>query len=127
MTNTPLRLLQLFMILSVGLVAATALLSVIDPDAVNVVVWIRAVGVLVLALFSLRWAGRLGRGSRSAYRRLLWISIAGSLGIAALALLPDSPYPLWVRVEQSVQGVVLVALAVTLLRPRLRRTIRASR
>lgn len=127
MTTTPLRLVQLFLILSAGLVAATAVLSVTDPAAVNTVVWIRAAGVLVLALFSLRWAAQLGRGSRSAYRRMLWISIAGSLGIAALALLPDSPYPLWVRIEQAVQGLVLVALAVTLLRPRVRRALGVAR
>jgi hypothetical protein len=127
MTTTPLRLLQLFTILSAGLVAATAVLSIVAPDAVNAVVWIRAAGVLVLALFSLRWAAQLGRGSRGAYRRLLWISTAGSLGIAALALLPDSPYPLWVRIEQAVQGVVLVALAVTLLRRQVRRAVRTVR
>ncbi|HTJ40226.1 MAG TPA: hypothetical protein VL738_44080 [Dactylosporangium sp.] len=127
MTTTPLRLLQIFTILSAGLVAATAVLSVADPAAVNTVVWIRAAGVMILALLSLRWAAQLGRGSRSAYRRLLWISVAGSLGIAALALLPDTPYPLWVRIEQAAQGVVLVALAVTLLRPQVRRAVRAAR
>jgi hypothetical protein len=127
MTSTPLRLLQLFAVLSAGLLAATAVLSVADPAAVNTVVWIRAAGVLVLALLALRWAAQLGRGSRGAYRRLLWVSIAGSLGIAALALLPDSPYPLWVRIEQAVQGVVLVALAVTLLRPRVRRAVGTPR
>jgi hypothetical protein len=127
MTTSPLRLSQTFLALSVGLLAATAVLSVVDPAVVNTVVWIRAVGVLVLALMSLRWVAQLAEGSRSAYRRLVWISVAGSVGIAALALLPDSPYPVWVRVEQAVQGVVLVALAVTLLRPRVRRRLRAQR
>ncbi|MEV0237915.1 hypothetical protein [Nonomuraea sp. NPDC050786] len=127
MTTTPLRLLQLFTLLSAGLIAATAVLSITDPAAVNALVWIRAAGLLVLALFSLRWAAQLGRGSRGAYRRLLWISIAGSLGIAALALLPDSPYPLWVRIEQAVQGLVLVALAVTLLSRQVRRAVEAAR
>jgi hypothetical protein len=127
MTNTPLRLLQLFTILSAGLVAATAVLSVANPSAVNPIVWIRAVGVLVLALLCLRWAVQLRRGSRSAYRRLLWVSIAGSLGIAALALLPNTPYPLWVRVEQAVQGLVLLALAWTLSRPAIRSHVRPNR
>lgn len=124
MTTTPLRLLQLFTVLSAGLLAATAILAVTDPAAVNAVVWIRAAGVLLLALLSLRWAAHLGRGSRGAYRRLLWVSIAGSVGIAALALSPDSPFPLWFRLEQSAQGLVLVALAVTLLRPAVRAAAR---
>jgi hypothetical protein len=127
MATSPLRLLQVFLVLSVGLLTATAVLSVVDPAVVNTVVWIRAAGVLVLALMSLRWVAQFARGSRSAYRRLVWISVAGSVGIAALALLPDSPYPAWVRAEQAVQGLVLVALAFTLLRPKVRRTLRATR
>jgi hypothetical protein len=127
MSKTPLRLLQIFAVLSAGLVAATALLSVVDPAVVNPVVWIRAVGVLALAGLSLRWAAQLDRGSRGAYRRLLWVSVAGSIGIALLALLPDSPYPLWVRVEQAVQGLVLLALAWTLTRPAVRASIRSGR
>ena len=127
MTTTPLRLLQLFTLLSAGLLAATAILAATDPAAVNVVVWIRAAGVLALALLALRWAAQLGRGSRGAYRRLLWVSIAGSVGIAALALSPDSPFPLWFRVEQSAQGLVLVVLAGTLLRPAVRAALRTAR
>jgi hypothetical protein len=126
MTSSPLRLLQLFTVLSAGFVAATAVLSVADPAAVNGVVWIRAAGVLLLALMSLRWAAQLRRGSRSAYRRLVWISFAGSIGIAALALLPGSSYPLWVRIEQGLQGLVLVALAVTLMRPAIRASVRPA-
>jgi hypothetical protein len=120
MTTTPLRLLQLFAVLSAGLLVATAVLAATDPAAVNAVVWIRSAGVLLLALLALRWAAQLGRGSRGAYRRLLWVSIAGSLGIAALALSPDSPFPLWFRVEQAGQGLVLVALAVVLCTPQVR-------
>ncbi|MER7279859.1 hypothetical protein ABT369_36005 [Dactylosporangium sp. NPDC000244] len=55
------------------------------------------------------------------------MSIAGSLGIAALALLPGSPFPLWFRIEQGVQGLVLLALAVVLLRPATRAALRPTR
>lgn len=127
MTRTPLRLTQIFAVLSAGLVAATAVLSMVAPSAVNPVVWIRAAGVLVLSLLCVRWAARLRDGSRSAYRRLLWVSVAGSLGIAALALLPGTPYPVWVRVEQAVQGVVLLALAWTLTRPAVRAHLEPAR
>ncbi|WP_426508433.1 hypothetical protein ACPPVO_58280 [Dactylosporangium sp. McL0621] len=124
MTSTPLRLLQLFTALSAALLAATAILSATDPAAVNGVVWIRAAGILLLSLLALRWASQLRTGHRGAYRRLLWVSIAGSLGIAALALLPDSPFPLWFRIEQSIQGLVLLTLAATLLRPSVRAAVR---
>jgi hypothetical protein len=127
MTSTPLRLLQSFTVLSAALLAATAILAATDPAAVNGVVWIRAAGILALSFLSLRWAAQLRQGSRPAYRRLLWVSIAGSLGIAALALLPDSPFPLWFRIEQSVQGLVLLALAVTLLRPTTRAALQPTR
>ncbi|MFI5913698.1 hypothetical protein [Dactylosporangium sp. NPDC051541] len=127
MTNTPLRLLQLFTALSAALLAATSLLAVLDPATVNGVVWIRAGGILALSFLSLRWAAQLRQGNRGAYRRLLWVSIAGTLGIAALALLPDSPFPLWFRIEQSIQGLVLLTLALTLLRPSLRATLQPTR
>ncbi|GAA3449808.1 hypothetical protein [Dactylosporangium matsuzakiense] len=127
MTSTPLRLMQLFTALSAALLTACALLYAVDPPAVNGVVWIRAAGILALSFLSLRWAAQLRRGHRGAYRRLLWVSIAGSLGIAALALLPDSPFPLWFRLEQSAQGLVLLALAATLLRPSLRATLEPTR
>ncbi|KAB8191066.1 hypothetical protein FH608_031040 [Nonomuraea phyllanthi] len=127
MTNTPLRLTQVFAVLSAGLVAATALLHFVAPSLVNPTVWIRAVGVLVLSLLYLRWAARLRGGSRRVYRRLLWVSVAGSLGIAALALLPGTPYPAWVRVEQAVQGVILLALAWVLTRPAVRAHLEPAR
>ncbi|MEV0163861.1 hypothetical protein [Nonomuraea fuscirosea] len=53
--------------------------------------------------------------------------MAGSVGIAVLTLLPDTPYPMWVRVEQAIQGVVLIALAWTLTRPAVRTHLRAVR
>lgn len=127
MTNTPLRLMQIFSVLSAALVVATAVLQFVSPSLVNPVVWIRAVGVLALSLLALRWAARVREGHRGAYRRLLWVSMAGSAGIAVLTLLPDTPYPMWVRVEQAIQGVVLIALAWTLTRPAVRTHLRAVR
>lgn len=38
------------------------------------------------------------------YRRLLWVFVAGSFGISVLALLPDTPYATWSRVEQAVRA-----------------------
>jgi hypothetical protein len=77
------------LILSIGLVAATAVLSVTDPAAVNTVVWIRAAGVLVLSLFSLRRAAlashrvRAGRGAESP-RGVGSAGHRGQAGVAAV-------------------------------------------
>ncbi len=127
MTNAPLRLMRIFSVLSAALVVATAVLQFVSPSLVKPVVWIRAIGVLVLSLLALRWTARVHEGHRGAYRRLLWVSVAGSVGIAVLTLLPDTPYPMWVRVEQAIQGVVLITLAWTLTRPAVRTHLRAVR
>ncbi|WP_214413117.1 hypothetical protein [Sphaerisporangium fuscum] len=108
-------LLYVNCVLSAGLLGAVWLLR----DGLDPVVWIRAAGVTVLALLCLRWAGRLRAGRRSAYLRMLWVSIAGPIGIAALVSLPG-PYPVWVRVEQGVQGLVLLAVAWAVTRPEIR-------
>ncbi|MEV0308448.1 hypothetical protein [Nonomuraea fuscirosea] len=127
MTNAPLRLMRIFSVLSAALVVATAVLQFVSPSLVKPVVWIRAICVLVLSLLALRWTAWVHEGHRGACRRLLWVSVAGSVGIAVLTLLPDTPYPMWVRVEQAIQGVVLIALARTLTRPAVRTHLRAVR
>ncbi|PRX60252.1 hypothetical protein B0I32_11719 [Nonomuraea fuscirosea] len=53
-----------------------------------------------------------------------WRALSAS---RVLTLLPDTPYPMWVRVEQAIQGVVLIALAWTLTRPAVRTHLRAVR
>ncbi|MEV0163860.1 hypothetical protein [Nonomuraea fuscirosea] len=71
MTNAPLRLMRIFSVLSAALVVATAVLQFVSPSLVKPVVWIRAIGVLVLSLLALCWTARVHEGHRGAYRRLL--------------------------------------------------------
>jgi hypothetical protein len=81
-------------------------------------VWGRVAGVVVASVMYLRIGYRLRRGHRGAYRRILWISCAG---LAALGwLFATGEYPVWVRIEQALQGVVLATLLWSVTRPELR-------
>ena len=63
--------------------------------------------ILVSGLYIWR-AYALRRGSRGAYIRLYYICIAGLVGIVYLIF--SSQYPVWMRVEQGLQAVVLAGL-----------------
>ena len=63
--------------------------------------------ILVSGLYIWR-AYALRRGSRGAYRRLYIIAIVGLLGIVYLIF--SSQYPVWMRVEQGLQALVLAGL-----------------
>jgi len=57
------------------------------------------------------------RGRRRAYIRVLWLSIAGILSLAFLWI---TPYPAWIRVEQVLQSLILVAILHQVTRPEVR-------
>jgi hypothetical protein len=80
-------------------------------------VYSRVVGNIVVAVVYYFLVRSLLRGKRRAYRRVLWLSIAG---IASLALLWTQPYPAWMRIEQLGQGVVLAAILYQVTRPEVR-------
>jgi hypothetical protein len=80
--------------------------------------WLRLGGSVVISAFYIWRAYALRRGSRGAYLRLYYICIAGLVGITYLIL--SGQYPVWMRVEQGVQAVVLVALLVAVSRAPMR-------
>jgi hypothetical protein len=106
------RLLVGFLVMSVGLAAVTFLLRDHVPGAA----WGRVIGLLVASPLYLLFANRMAAGRRWAYVRLRVLSVVGTIGIAVLVSVPG-PYPVWMRIEQGVQGLVLLALAVVLARP----------
>lgn len=87
-------------------------------SALHQQVWLRVAGVVLVSAMYLRIGYRLRQGHRAAYRRVLLVSIAGLLGLVSLLLSPG--YPLWMHVEQVVQGAVLAALLWFVTRPALR-------
>ena len=77
----------------------------------------RVIGNIVASVVYAFIVRALLRGRRWAYRRVIFIGIAGIVG---LVLLQFSPYPAWMRVEQLVQAAVLAALVWCVLRPEVR-------
>jgi hypothetical protein len=70
--------------------------------------WGRVIGVVAVSALYVWRAFALRRGSRGAYRRLILICIVGLAGI--VFLISSAQYPVWMRVEQVLQGIVLLAL-----------------
>lgn len=90
----------------------------LDPaDArrtVNAQIWSRGAVNIVVALLYLFIISRLYRGKRWAWRRLVWLSVVGGLG---LIFLLTQPYPAIFKVEQVVQLLVLAGIAACVLHP----------
>lgn len=105
------RLISLYLLIGVGALGAVVVLR--DHKAeVNSAVWTRSVIVVVTALLLLTFATRAAQGSRGAYRRLQIVSIITAVALGVIAALPGSTFPLWMRIEQGVAGVVMLAAAV---------------
>jgi hypothetical protein len=94
-----------------------------DAAAVNTAVWVRGTIVAASALLMTVVASRAGKGSRSAYRRLRILSAVMVAAIAAVLALPGT-FPLWLKAEQVVCGLLLVAVIATVNSKRLRSAFR---
>jgi hypothetical protein len=86
-------------------------------DSATISLYSRIAGNVVVAVVYYFLVRSLRRGKRRAYRRVLWLSIAG---IASLGLLWTQPYPAWMRIEQVGQGFVLAAILYQVTRPEVR-------
>ncbi|ARF56888.1 hypothetical protein [Streptomyces gilvosporeus] len=118
------RLVSGYLGLSVLTLVAIVLLRG-DAAAVNDAVWIRGTLVVVSAVVMFVCAVRAARGSRPAYHRMRIISAAMVLVIAVIIVLPG-PFPLWLKIEQGVCGLVLTGV-VAILNGRHLRTLFADR
>ena len=77
----------------------------------------RVIGNIVVSIVYVFLVRALLRGRRWAYRRVIFLGIAGIIG---LLLLQTTPYPPWMRAEQLIQAVVLALLVFFVLRPDVR-------
>ncbi|MDI5963403.1 hypothetical protein [Streptantibioticus silvisoli] len=82
-----------------------------DASLVNSAVWIRGSIVVVSALLLLVSAVRAAAGSPGAYRRLRVLSAVMVAAIVAVITLPGA-FPLWMKIEQGVCGLLLICVAV---------------
>lgn len=99
-----------YLALSAATLAAVVVLSaehVAVPDAV----WVRTVIVVATGALMFGFATRAVRGSRGAFVR--W-RIAAAVMVAAIVVIVAIPgaFPVWLRVEQGVCGLLLVAVVV---------------
>jgi hypothetical protein len=89
-----------------------------DPAVVRntlqAALWGRLAGVVIVSVLYVWRSFSLRAGKRRAYIRLIWICAVGLAGI--LYLLLGAKYPAWMRVEQVLQGIVLITLLIALTR-----------
>jgi hypothetical protein len=97
-----------YLAVSVLTLAAIVLLRN-DVSVVNPAVWIRGTIVAASSVLSLALAAGAARGSRGAYRRLRIITAVMPVAIVVIIALPGT-FPLWMKVEQAVCGVLLLGV-----------------
>jgi hypothetical protein len=82
-----------------------------NAAAVNSAVWTRGTIVALSAVLTFSFVVRAARGSRRAYLRLRIVSAVMVAAIAVIIVLPGT-FPLWMKIEQGVAGLVLIGVAV---------------
>jgi hypothetical protein len=97
--------------LGVGIAALVAVVLLRNhPAEVNGPAWVRSIIVVATALILLSAATLAGRGSRGAFLRLRIISIVTTVAIVVIVALPGT-FPVWLKIEQSVCGVLMLGVA----------------
>ncbi|WP_214327729.1 hypothetical protein [Nonomuraea sediminis] len=111
------KLRNLFVAMLVVSVAALGVAAVLGAEWP---VWVRGGAVAAASAWLISLTGQARRGSRSAYLRIRWISMIAPLGIVLIIVAPDSGFPVWMKAEQGVVGLLLIAVAVLVNRPAVR-------
>ena len=88
-------------------------------QALTTALWTKVFATVLVAALYIWRAYALRRGSRGAYRRLYWICIVGIVGVGYL-IIAGAQYPVWMRVEQGLQALVLIALLIAVSRKEVR-------
>lgn len=101
-------LVRSYLGLSLLTLAAVILMSD-HPTLVNDAVWVRTVLVVLSALLTVSFATRTARGNSRAYLRLRIVSAVMVVAIVVIISLPGT-FPLWLKVEQGVCGLLLAGV-----------------
>jgi hypothetical protein len=111
-----------YLVLSVATVIAAVLMRD-DATFVNAAVWIR--GSIVVATSVLMWffVRAAARGSSRGYLRLRIASAVMVVAIAVILSVPG-PFPLWMKIEQGVCGVILLVVVLLVNQKPLRASFR---
>ncbi len=97
-----------YLTLSVLTLAAIVLLRN-DATIVNDAVWVRGTIVVASALLTLAFTTRAARGSRKAFLRLRIVSAVMLVAIVVIVALPGT-FPVWMKIEQGVCGLLLLGV-----------------
>lgn len=76
--------------------------------------WVRGSIATAIAALLLVLAGRARRGSRGAWRRMRLMAALAPVGVAAIVAVPHDGFPAWMKAEQAVLGLLLIAASVVL-------------
>lgn len=94
---------------TVSVLTFAGLVAYRDSSSVTQPVWVRISIVAVSSLILFALTLRAARGSRGAFRRLRILSAVMLVAIVVIVSLPGM-FPVWMRIEQSVCGVLLLAV-----------------
>jgi len=114
------QLVAIFFGLSLVFFVLAAIADSQQPDTVSIYIWGRAVTELVLGAAYFLFACLWRQGKFWGYLRMLMTSALALMSVLSVVVLPGS-YPWWLRLEQFIQLLVVVALAYRLTRPAMRR------
>ncbi|MEU5090089.1 hypothetical protein [Streptomyces sp. NPDC021356] len=102
------RLVGCYLALSVATLVAVFLLRD-HADVVDDAVWTRTVIVAGSAALTYTFAVGAARGSRRAFLRLRIVTAVMTVAVAVIVALPGL-FPVWLRIEQSVCGLLLLGV-----------------
>jgi hypothetical protein len=128
-TDRPLRNVRLLVgtYLTISVLTVVAIILLRDNTSmVNAAVWTRGTIVVASALLTTAFAARAARGSRRAFLRLRIVSAVMVVAIAAIISIPGT-FPVWMKIEQGVCGLVLVGVVVLVNGRRMRSLFAAGR
>jgi hypothetical protein len=108
MTKSIRALVACYLTLSVLTLVAVVLLRG-HADLVTPAVWVRTSIVAATALLMMSFVVRAGRGSARAFRRLRLVSAIMLVAIVVILAIPGS-FPLWLKIEQAVCGLLLLGV-----------------
>jgi hypothetical protein len=111
-----------------GISVLTLLAIILLRDNAAVVtpaVWVRGTIVVGSALLTTLFAAQMARGSSRGYLRLRIVSAAMLVAIVVIIALPD-PFPLWLKVEQGICGLLLLGVVAIINGRRLRAAFAAK-
>ena len=96
----------------VGLSVVTLLAVVLlrnHHSMVTAPVWVRTSIVVASSLLMAAFAARAARGSQRAFLRLRLVSAIMVVAIVVIIAIPGS-FPVWLKIEQGVCGLVLIGV-----------------